>query len=91
MKAFITKYALTKGIITTEIDAAVNNDMIFVKIPGHAYAAPGHAYATSLRGNDWHSTPEAAVKRAEEMRVNEIDKLERKIAKLRKKAFYVSQ
>ena len=84
MKVFITKYALTKGIITAEIDAAVNDHLIFVKIPGHTYA-------TSLSGNEWHSTPEAAVKQAEEMRANEIDKLERKIAKLRKKAFYVSQ
>ena len=55
MKVFITKYALTKGIITAEIDAAVNDDMIFVKIPGHTYA-------TSLSGNEWHSRPEAAVK-----------------------------
>ena len=78
MKAWITKYALTVGI--QEVEGKVSD------IGGggmFCYGNVGYGNQTA-HGEDWHKTREAAVKRAEKMRVAKIAALRKSIAKLEK-------
>lgn len=75
IKAWITKYALTHGIQV--VDAEVCGDGKMVAYGNKAY---GRQYA---HGKDWHTTPEAALARAEEMRKAKIASLEKSIAKIK--------
>ncbi len=73
MRAWVTKYALTAGIL--EVDAERCTDrMISVDAPGN--------YTSCYHGDDWHDTREAAVARAEEMRKKKIASLKKQLAKL---------
>ena len=68
--AYITKYALTDGII--EVQDAVHRgaDMIAVKSIG------SHAYFHK-EGRDWHYTKDSAIKQAEKMREAKIKSIEK--------------
>lgn len=70
MKVYITKYSLTDGVL--EADAKLNQ-----KFPTMAVTNLGY-----FHGNDWHETKEAAIKKAEEMRVKKIASLKKQIEKL---------
>lgn len=76
MKAFITKYALTKGI--KEADIYQPND-------GYAREV-GNSY-TWYRSDEWYETREEAIAKAEKMRVKKIASLKKKLAKLEKMRF----
>ena len=79
--AWITKYALTDGIevVEAELCSDISGTMI-------SYSA-----STSIRlhahGNDWHRTPEAALKRAEEMRIAKLALLKKNMAKIERMTF----
>lgn len=78
MKVYITKYALSTGIIETddaEICSNISGDMISYKNYGY------------YRGNDWHKKKEDAVLRAEVMRIKKIESLKKQIEKLDKMKF----
>lgn len=77
IKAWITKYALTKGIelVNGEVCHAVSSGML---------SYWGHATA---HGDDWHRTPEAALARAEKMRHAKIVSLRKSIAKMESMKF----
>lgn len=78
IKAWITKWALTKGIILTgraEVCADINPGMLDAGALGYHH------------GHDWHRTEAAAVKRAEEMRIAKVASLKKQIAKLKAKRF----
>ena len=70
MKVYITKYALTRGILETD-GATVEG------IPSMAETNFGY-----FHGDDWHETKEEAIKRAEEMRTKKIASLRKQIEKL---------
>jgi len=74
--AWVTKYALSDGIYMVEGDVChgICGDMLKwgVKYGGTATA----------HGKDWHRTPEAALARAEEMRLAKIESLKKSIRKL---------
>lgn len=76
MKAWITKYALTKGImeVTGEV-AKTSPEMFCYKLKGYEQYAHGE-------GTDWHRTLESAIQRAEDMRVKKISSLHRSIKQL---------
>lgn len=76
MKVYVTKYALTTGILTAE-DGEVSEES-----PGMVSCKSLGTFA-NFHGKDWHKTPEAAIARAEEMRGKTITSLEKQIAKLR--------
>lgn len=78
MKIWITKYALTQGIL--EREATVPQD------PRYAgrMAVVGMSY---FHGDEWHRTPEAAKAQAELMRQKKIKSMERQIAKLKALTF----
>lgn len=77
--AYITKYALTQSITVAQ---ATQVEPAMIKLVATRYT-------TLFFRNDWHRTPEAAIARAEEMRVKKIASLEKQIAKLRKLKFEV--
>ena len=79
IKVFITKYALTDGIIEKDAELCDDNKMIKVMEKG--------CFATYFHGEDWHRTRESAVKRAEIMRDRAIKSAEKKIAKLKNLQF----
>ena len=70
MKAWITKYSLTKGIQLWEGGVSESCETMF---------CAGGRYA---HGNDWHRTEAAAIARAEKMRADKILGLRKQIAKL---------
>lgn len=75
MKAWITKYALTKGIMEIKASPTGNPEMI---------EGPGSLEYYHGEGRDWHRTRESALERAEVMRTNMIISLEKRIKNLRK-------
>ena len=81
MKVWITKYALTTGIIETEAEEC-GYDMIHV--PG---ADVTHSYYHK-EGKEWHRTKEAAITRAQEMRRAKISSLKKQIDKLEKMSIF---
>ena len=85
MKAWITKYALTKGILVIEGEPSNGATDMFVgsKDNEHGFIFP---YFHG-EGKEWHRTPEAAVQRAIKMKADRLHSLHRSIAKLEKKSF----
>lgn len=79
IKVWITKYALTQGIIETEAKrcASVNEDMIETKNLGLFHG----------EGREWHLTKEEAIKRANEMRIKKIASIEKQLDKLKSLKF----
>lgn len=75
MQVFLTKYALTQGILEVEAEATTGLDVIRVKMGG---------YSNYYHKNDWHLTREEALLRAEQMRQTRIASLKKSIAKLEK-------
>ena len=84
MKVWITKYALTKGIIEAEaevcIDADKTGNMIECRSAGREYCIHGE-------GRNWHKSKEGAVKKAEAMRKKKIETLKKEIEKLENLTF----
>lgn len=78
MKAYISKYALTKGIF--EVEAEECGDITI-------YILQGYIIGGYFHGIGWHTTRAEAIKRAEEMRLKKIESLKKQIAKLEKKRF----
>ena len=70
MKAYITKYALTKGIIEIENPEFYENYIVISHIE------------PIINPVDWFRTKQEAIHRSEEMRVNKIASLMKRIAKL---------
>lgn len=75
MKAFVTKYALTKmGILEIEAEVCSGGMIQETDAP---YPTFYHG-----EGRDWHRSRASAVARAEEMRVAKIASLKKQIARL---------
>ena len=80
MKIFITKYALTDGIIEKEAMNVDDSNMMEVIGGGDRFNWYAHTGEYSL-------TRKEAVKRAEEMRLKKIASLKKQIAKLENLTF----
>jgi hypothetical protein len=78
MRVWITKHALTKGILQKEVPTYVEFDSLGTMI---------HVLVPQYNEPDWHTTYAGAVARAEEMRKEKIAKLEEKIERLKKLKF----
>lgn len=74
MKVWITKYALTDGIIEME---CVQFGDISVREVGNPFPTYYHG-----EGGEWHRTKESAIKQAEAMRQKKIESLKKQIKKL---------
>ena len=77
IKVWITKYALTDGIMEKKVEECGDGMCNTVE----------DEYTAYYHGRDWHRTRESAVKRAEEMRVAKIKSMEKRIAKLKNLKF----
>lgn len=79
MKAWITKYALTSGIIEMEGEIT-NSGSLYDMNAGFPTYYHGE-------GREWHRTKESAIAKAEEMRQKKIASLKKQIEKLEKMKF----
>ncbi|MFU9138489.1 hypothetical protein [Erwinia tasmaniensis] len=71
-KAYITKYALTKGIYEAQGRLSEYFPDMFIE----------EHYRQHHHGNDWHITLEDAISRAEEMRIKKLQSLDKQMKKL---------
>lgn len=80
MKVWITKYALTKGIVEREGKLTSNNS---ISIINQGRSLPTYWFYEG----EWYSDKESAIKKAEEMRQKKIKSLEKQIKKLEEMRF----
>lgn len=82
MRVYVTKYALTTGIIETEAEytATTTGGMVTSKAMGSFSHFHGE-------GREWHRTLEGAVAKAKTMRDRKIASIKKKIAELEKRTF----
>lgn len=85
MKVWITKYALTQGIIEKE----VYEDCLRIDPSGNVISVKLNGFITYFHGlgNEWHKTKESAISKAEKMRQRKISSLKNQIEKLEKMKF----
>ncbi len=84
MKVWITKYALTKGIMEEDAAEISSNSprICSVEYDHGNYSTKGYYH-----GDDWHTTKDAALNRAEQMRLAKIASLKKSISNLEKLTF----
>lgn len=82
MKVWITKYALTKGIIEEEAEICLDHN----GVPYKTNMIDTKNYGT-FHYEEWHKTKEQAIKMAEDMRKKKIESLKKQITKLEKMKF----
>ena len=75
MRVYVTKYALTEGILTMEAEPCHVVTMIEVKPKGNGFSQYFH-------NREWHTDLEAAKARAEEMRQNKIKSVKKQLKRL---------
>lgn len=80
MKVWITKYALTDGIIERDVEICHEVSSTMAEVKNNPY---GEYYYKP----HWHESREEAIARAEQMRLRKIASLEKQIAKLRELRF----
>jgi len=78
MTAYITKYALSQGILEMEVKETGGPAMVEGKING---------YTVYFHGSNWHLDREEAVAQAEKMRLLKIKSLNKSLAKMEKLKF----
>ena len=81
-KVYITKYALTKGILEYQEALWSNSTPNLIEIPTLGFS--GYFYG---EGKEWHKSKEAALTRAEEMRKRKIESYQKSIEKLKTLTF----
>lgn len=72
MKAYITKYALTKGIFEVDCERLSEDRIRVFSVVTQYYS-----------GYDWYYTKEAAIVRAKEMQDAKIKSMEKQLQKLK--------
>ena len=74
MKVYITKYALTKGILEVEVNVSEAHPSM---------AVDSENSVATYHKPDWFTTKEEAIARAEQMRMKKIFSLEKSLRKLK--------
>ena len=72
---YITKYALTTGVIVSEMEIRNEGKSCFGK-------PDGFIWSVSFFGKDFHLTKESAIEDIEKRRKSQIESLKKKIHKL---------
>lgn len=85
MKVWITKYALTRGIIGVESKEAYIGGYCVVK--ENQINKNGRDVCVHLVYGDWDENKESAINKAEEMRKKKIAGLKKQIKKLERMRF----
>lgn len=81
MKAWITKYALTQGIYEIDAEICTNTSTDMIQDINNKYI-----YYHG-EGRQWHSTKEAAIIKATQMRDRKVKALHTQLNKLNKLTF----
>ena len=84
MKVWVTKYAISGQGFIPIVDAEIDQEDSTAWVEGNKGDG---AYPYLLFKNNWHTTPEAAIARAEEMRTKKIASLKKQISKLEAMTF----
>ena len=92
MNIYVTKWALTQGILKMEADKTdetiyPNRTVGTASVPGN----PGKSYTQNFHGNEWHPTMSQAIERAEEMRRRKIVSLQKQMEKLQNLKFDIEE
>jgi len=82
MKIYVTKWAITQGILEMEADDTVSGTARTVFVPQSR-----SSFAQAFHSNEWHKTKAEAVERAEEMRRAKIVSLQGQLAKIQNLVF----
>lgn len=82
MKVYITKYALTRGILEIEAERCTHIDSNMISEIGAKYPTCYHG-----EGKEWHLHKNGASEYANVMRQNKIKNLQKQIDKLQKLKF----
>lgn len=75
---YITKYALTQGILEVQGEIVDSKGKSFV-----TWKHIGTRFAQYAHGKDWHTDRAAAVKQAEAMVANKIQSVEKQLKRLK--------
>jgi len=86
MRVWITKFALTRGILVAETIGEVNYSNV-VRVPKHAGYYKGRYHNGYYCDTEWYRTEEEAVAYAEKLRDAKLKTLRRQIDKLEKMQF----
>lgn len=89
MKAWITKYALTKGVLEVEAEDLTQEYTSMIAVEPSKNPHLGWAYRMYFQGDgqDWTSTLEEARCRFEELKIKKIQALRKQITELEKNEF----
>lgn len=79
MRVYITRYALTRGIIELELEEE--------SVSGKGCSARSDLNSNFFYGKEWHRTLEEAKKDAESRRDRKIESLKKQLAKLEEMKF----
>jgi len=83
MKVFVTKYALTQGILEVEVEGEPTQGGMVISVPQSGeYKDYFHG-----EGKDWHRTLDAAREQAEKMRIAKIESLKKSLTKFERLKF----
>lgn len=81
MQIWSTKYCLSQGIELLSVEESETNEAIV------CYEINGWKHFLHGEGKDWHRTREAAIDRADSVRIAKILSLKKQLAKLEKMRF----
>ena len=84
MKIWVTKYALSSGVFSTEAKVDEANKRAQIK-------RPGDYWAWNAFGNEFHTTEEAARARFDELKQKKLASLRKQIAKIEALEFTVKE
>jgi len=77
IKAYVTKYALTQGIMVVESEMVEDSGETMIRFGNQSFPTYAH-------GNDWYLSEEAARARVEEMRQRKLAALRKQVVRLEK-------
>jgi len=82
MKVYITKYALTKGIIDADAEQPLKDSPGFISVKFGGYSNNFHG-----EGKEWHRSLASAEFKANQMRLAKIVSMKKQIKKLEEMTF----
>lgn len=85
MKAFITKYAMTQGILERDGHESDHSDGLLC-IPSN-YSNGSFNFSEYYHTGEWFKTRQEAIVKAEEMRQKKIKSLEKQLVRLKEMQF----
>lgn len=83
--AYVTKYALTQGILTVNAQLCERSSTEMIEVVGSR--SGGVSQYFHGKGKDWHTSMADAIAKANEMRLKKIESMKKQIEKLESMRF----